>query len=296
MENNKNLKLVILSGKGGVGKSMLASALAMLFSPNKKVVALDCDADAPNLAIWLGGVKKWDKILPVIASAKPEIDFKKCNNCGLCAKNCRFGAIKMENDKPQLNSFLCEGCGACEVICSQKAIKLKPVQNGEIKIKKTKYGFPLIVGQLYPGESGSGKVVDQIKAEANKFNSELAILDSAPGTGCPVTAALRDSNFAILISEPTPSGFTDLKRVLEIVNYFKIPYGIVINKWDINSKLSNKIEKWAGKKFLGKISYDQRIFKAISNLTPILETNLKAKKEIKNIFKKLNQIIGVKNK
>jgi MinD superfamily P-loop ATPase len=149
MENNKNLKLVILSGKGGVGKSMVASALAMFFSQNpkaeqvrygagKKVIALDCDADAPNLAIWLGGVKKWDKILPVIASAKPEIDFKKCNACGFCAKNCRFGAIKMENDKPQLNSFLCEGCGACEVICSQKAIKLKPVQNGEIKIKKTK--------------------------------------------------------------------------------------------------------------------------------------------------------------
>jgi MinD superfamily P-loop ATPase len=117
------------------------------------------------------------------------------------------------------------------------------------------------------------------------------LIDSAPGTGCPVTAALRDSHFAILISEPTPSGFTDLKRVLELVNYFKIPYGIVINKWDINFRLSNQIEKWAGKKFLGKISYDQKIFKAISNLIPILETNLKAKKEIKKIFKKLNQII-----
>ncbi len=307
-------KLVIASGKGGVGKSMLTSAVAMLFAKNKKrVVAVDCDVDAPNLGIWLGGVKNWDKTISVIASAKPEIDYKKCDGCGLCAKKCNFSAIKMVNGKPKVNPFLCEGCGACEVICPKGAIKLKPVQSGEIKIKKTKYNFPLISGQLYPGETGSGKIVDEIKAEAEKFAKNfkwslkfgsnvgvLYIIDSAPGTGCPVTAALRDANFTILISEPTPSGFSDLKRVLEVVNYFKIPYGIVINKWDINAQLSNKMEKLAEKnpggernslrgKFLGKISYDKEIFKAISNLTPILETNLKAKKEIKNIFKSLQK-------
>ena len=112
------------------------------------------------------------------------------------------------------------------------------------------------------------------------------IIDSAPGTGCPVIAALRDANFVILITEPTPSGFSDLKRVLEVVNHFNVPWGLVINKWDINPQLSDKIEKWAGK-FLGKISYDKEIFKAISHLTPILETNLKAKKEIRKIFEKL---------
>jgi MinD superfamily P-loop ATPase len=141
MENNKNLKLAILSGKGGVGKSMLTSVLAVLFaSPpdqnfggggkNKKVVAVDCDADTPNLGIWLGGIKKWDKTLPVIASARPEINYKKCDGCGLCAKNCRFSAIKMKNGKPVVNPFLCEGCGACEVICPKGAIKLNPIQNG----------------------------------------------------------------------------------------------------------------------------------------------------------------------
>jgi len=283
-------KITIASGKGGVGKSMLCSVLAILFSENKKVVAVDCDVDAPNLAIWLGGVKKWDKTLPVVTSAKPEIDFKKCDGCSLCAEKCRFEAIKMVKGKPKVNPFLCEGCGACEVICPQKVISLKPVQNGEIRIKRTKYSFPLVSGQLYPGETGSGKVVTEIKKEAEKFKYDLILIDSSPGTGCPVIASLQDSNFAILVTEPTPSGFTDLKRVLEVVSHFKIPWALVVNKWDINKKLSSKIERWAGKKFLGRISYDKEIFKAIANLKPILETNLKVKNEIKEIFKNFNQL------
>ncbi|MCK4781723.1 ATP-binding protein [Candidatus Parcubacteria bacterium] len=274
---------------------MLTSALAMLFAKERKVVAVDCDADAPNLALWLGGIKSWDKIIPVITSAKPEIDYKKCDGCGLCVENCRFSALRLTpQGKPALNPFLCEGCGACEVICPKGAIKLKPVQNGEIRIKRTRYNFPLVSGQLFPGETGSGKVVDEIKSEASAAAKAMAdkgkiimIIDSAPGTGCPVTAALKDADFTILITEPTPSGFADLKRVLEVVNHFKIPYGVVVNKWDINPKFSNRMEKWARGKFLGKISYDKKIFQAISNLTPIMETNLKAKNEIKDIYDEL---------
>ena len=160
MKNNK-VKLVISSGKGGVGKSMLASALAMLFSKEKKVIAVDCDVDAPNLAIWLNEVKNWEKTRRVSTSVKAVVDYKKCNGCGLCAQKCHFGAIKMKNGKPVINPFLCEGCGVCEVVCPQKAIHMRPVKNGEIKEKKTKYGFPLVVGQLYPGETGSGKIVSE---------------------------------------------------------------------------------------------------------------------------------------
>jgi len=297
---NEEFKIVIASGKGGVGKSMLTSALVMLFNQDQKVVAVDCDADAPNLAIWLGGVKKWDKTLKVFTSAKPEIDYKKCTGCGLCVKNCRFEALKMINNKPKLNPFLCEGCGACEVICPQKAIKIKPIQNGEIKIKNTKYGFPLISGQLFPGETGSGKVVAEIKKEAEKFSKSfkwcqklqnnfevLYLIDSAPGTSCPVIASLQGTDFAILVTEPTPSGFSDLKRVLKVVNHFNIPWNLVINKWDINPQLSRKMKKWAKTKFLGKISYDKKIFQAISNLKPILQTNLRTKIEIQGIYQKL---------
>ena len=118
------------------------------------------------------------------------------------------------------------------------------------------------------------------------------LIDSAPGTGCPVVASLQDANYAILITEPTPSGFSDLKRVLKVVNHFGVPWKAVINKHDINPQLSDKIEKELGrKKFLGRISFDKNIFKAISNLTPIIETNLKAKKEIKVIYNKLKKVI-----
>lgn len=278
-------KVVILSGKGGVGKSMLTSSLAMLFTRDKKkIVAVDCDVDAPNLAVWLDEIGKWDRILPVVTSAKPEINYKKCNSCGLCVENCRFAALNISKGRPKLNYFLCEGCGACEVICPQGAIRLKPVQNGKINIKKTKYGFPLISGQLFPGETGSGKVVSEIKNKAEKFKYDLMLIDSAPGTGCPVIASLQDANFALLITEPTPSGFSDLKRVLKVIEHFRIPWRLVINKYDINLQLSNQIKKWAKGKFLGRISYDKDIFKAVSNLTPIMETNLKAKEEIKKIW------------
>ena len=281
-------KIVVASGKGGVGKSMLTSALAILFAKKFKVVAVDCDVDAPNLAIWLNEVRSWDKTIPVVTSAKPEIDYEKCDGCGICVKKCRFEALRLTlQGKPLLNPFLCEGCGVCEVICPLGAIRLKPVQNGEIKIKRTRYGFPLVSGNLFPGETGSGKVVSEIKKEAEKFDCDIQILDSAPGTGCPVIASLQDANFAVLITEPTPSGFSDLKRVLEVVEHFKISWRLVINKWDINKDLSEKMKLWASNKFLGKISYDKKIFKAIANLTPIMETNLKAKGEIEQILRRL---------
>lgn len=281
------MKIAIASGKGGVGKSMLSSSLTLLFAQKQKVVAVDCDVDAPNLHLWLGGIKNWDKVEKISVSEKPVIDRQKCNLCGRCVDICAFGALSLTSEV-KLNSFFCEGCGACEAICPNKAIKLKPVFNAEVRIKKLK-DFPLISAQLCPGETGSGKIVDKVKQKAEEFKYRTMILDSPAGIGCPVIAALNGIDFVILITEPTPSGFADLKRVLQVVNHFKIPFGVVINKWDINKKESGKIKKYFGKKILGEISYDKKIFKAISNLTPILKTNLKAKKEIINIFKKLKK-------
>ena len=289
---NKRIKLVIASGKGGVGKSMLASSLAILFSRERKIVAVDCDVDAPNLAIWLGEPENWQEIKKISVSEKPIIDSSKLNEkeARSCAKKCRFNALEVKEGKLKLNPFLCEGCGACEIFCPNKAIKMQPVKNGEIKIKKigwARYSFPLISGQLFPGETGSGKIVTEIKEEAKKFDYELMIIDSAPGTGCPTIAALQDADFVVLVSEPTPSGFSDIKRVLKLVNHFNLPWGLVVNKWDINKSLSQKIKRWAGKKFLGKISYDKKIFEAVSRLCPIMKTDLKAKKEIEKIYKNL---------
>ena len=282
------MKIVISSGKGGVGKSMLASSLAMLFAKSRKIVAVDCDVDAPNLHLWLGENEKWDEVKKISTNEKPVIDKTKCNLCGKCVDICAFNALSINHQSLVINHFFCEGCGACEVICPRGAITMKPIKNAEIRIKKDVFGFPLVSAQLYPGESGSGKIVDYIKQKAEKFEYELMIIDSPAGIGCPVIAAVRDTNLAILITEPTPSGLADLKRVLLVVDYFRISYGVVINKWDINRQMSKRIEKEFAGKILGKISYDQKIFTAIANLTPIMTINLKAKREIREIFEKLH--------
>lgn len=292
MKRNKGIKIAIASGKGGVGKSMLCSALAMLFSENnKEVIACDCDVDAPNLAIWLNEDYSWDRSKKISTLEKPVIDYKRCVGCGLCVKSCQFQALHFRSGKPILDYFLCEGCGVCKILCPQKAIELKKVYNGQVSIKKTKYGFPLISGQLFSGESNSGKIVTRVKEEAEKLIYDIMIIDSAPGTGCPVIASLQGVNSVILVTEPTPSALSDLKRVLDTVNYFNISYQIVINKWDINPGLTKKITREFRDKILGNISYDNKIFKAISNLTPIIRTNLKAKKEIINIFDKINNLL-----
>ncbi|MBD3360025.1 MAG: P-loop NTPase [Candidatus Buchananbacteria bacterium] len=291
MNKNKQTKLVIASGKGGVGKSMLTSSLAILFNQHKKIIAVDCDVDAPNLAIWLNEAKDWQKIQKISTAEKAIVNYKKCIGCGSCAKNCQFKSIKMAKNKPQINVFTCEGCGLCEIICPTKAISLHKVKNGEIKTKKTKYNFPLITGQLYPGETGSGKVIDQVIQKAKNYKYDLMLIDSSPGTGCPVIASLKEADKVLLITEPTPSGFSDLKKILQVVNHFAIPYFIIINKWDINKNLSLQIKKWAGKNLLGQISYNPEIFDAISQFKPLMETDLKTKNEIISIYKKLIKLL-----
>jgi len=278
------MKIVVGSGKGGVGKSMLASSLALLFSKTKKIVACDCDVDAPNLGLWLG-FTDYDESEKISTSEKARI----INQKGLDNKIlgiCKFRAIKKVDGMYSINPFLCEGCGACKIVYPD-AIELKPVKNGELRSKKTKYGFPLVSAQLYPGEAGSGKIVEQLRKKAEGYKHDVMVLDAAAGIGCPVIASVRGCDYAVLITEPTPSGFSDLKRILEVINHFNISYGIVINKWDINPKLSEEIEKWSEKKFLGKISYDKKVIYAIVNLIPVVETDSKVVDEIINIFKKL---------
>lgn len=284
-------KIVVGSGKGGVGKSMISSSLAIFLSREHRVLALDSDVDAPNLDIWLGQKGKWKSKTKLKLSSLPVINYNKCDGCGECVKHCQFGAMKMKNGKPKVNNFICEGCGVCKEVCPKNAITMKKVENAYIKEKVTQFDFPLITGQLIPGFTGSGKIVEEIKKQGNKKDWDFMIIDSAPGTGCPVNAALRNTDFVVLVVEPTPSGFEDIKNTLEVVNHFSLKYGVVINKWDLNKKLTRKIEKFFKNRVLGKISYNKEIFKKVSQFQPILKTNLNTKKELIKIFKNLKNRI-----
>lgn len=268
---------------------MLSSSLCLYLAKNKKIVTVDGDVDAPNLHLWLGQDEVWDKKRRISVLEKPVFDLDKCTGCGQCAKICPFGALKMVAGKPKFNRFICEGCGVCEEQCPVGAIKMKPVVGAEIRVKNDAGGFPLVSAQLLPGQTGSGKVVDQALSTASKFTYQVMVVDAPAGTGCPVIAALKEVDFVVLVTEPTPSGFTDLKRVLGVVDHFGLPFGVVVNKWDLNSAYAKKVINFAGNNFLGKIGYDQRIFSALSALKPIMTTDLPAKKEMEKIFESLSQ-------
>jgi len=284
-------KIAISSGKGGVGKSMLTANLALFFAQKYNIVAVDSDVDAPNLSLWLGEENKWSDKETISTKKKPQVHNDKCDDrCSKCPEQCQFKAMSWENNELKVNRFLCEGCGACQYFCPDGVIEMKPVNNGEIKIKTTQKGFPLVVGQLFPGETGSGEVVTKVKEKGSELLTEeddLMLIDSSPGTGCSVIAALRDVDFVVLITEPTPSAYEDLRKVLEVVDHFNIPFGVVINKADLNSKLTTKIKKDYQDNFLGKIGYEEKVYELVSNFQPIFESDLEIKKDIKNIF---NQI------
>lgn len=270
--------ITIMSGKGGVGKSSITASLAVLLSKKYNLVCADCDVDASNLPLVLG-VNDYDEWKNISTNFKAEFDLKKCISCKKCFDICYFNSIEWYNNKPRIKKFSCEGCGACEVICPKNAISLKKVNNAKIGYAITKFGFKVVFSQLNPGESGSGKIVSEVKKKAIKLdeNIEYMLVDSSAGIGCPVIASVSGSDFVLLVTEPTPSGFFDLKRALKIVNHFKIDYGIVINKSDLNKDYTNNMisELKENSKFIYEISYDKSFSKALVELVPIIDYNKK---------------------
>ncbi len=293
-------RITIISGKGGTGKSTVTSSLAIMLSKKKKIVAIDCDADAPDLGLCFGIKDKDYQWTPVETGFKAELIEEKCTHCGKCRDICRFGAISWDKEKnqPIIKRLLCEGCGSCKLICPVSAIRLVKVENGRIGYAKSNYGFNIVTGQLKIGESGSGKVVLFIKTKAeeiaHKENIDIMLIDSAAGIGCPVIASINGSDFVIAVTEPTPSALSDLKKGLQVVEHFMIPYGLVINKFDINKEFSKKIEEFARKNnipLLGKIPYDKEFVNALVNLTPAVVYDKKFEPMFEKIINNLNKLV-----
>jgi len=286
-------KIVILSGKGGVGKSSITASLALMLNKNNKVVVADCDVDAPNLALVLG-VKKFDETKGIEAAEKAVLIKEKCTGCKKCLNQCVFSAITWneKKNKPILDYMRCEGCGTCEIVCPENAIYLKRVENAKVGISEIP--FPIFSGQLKVGESGSGKVVFNIKQMAGKkakeINADYLLIDSAAGIGCPVIASVSGSDFAIIITEPSPSAFNDLKRAMMIVKHFQIPFGVIINKWDLNKDFTAEMEKYFQEnniRVLEKIPYDRKFVDALVSLTPIVIYDKKYESLFEKIISKI---------
>jgi MinD superfamily P-loop ATPase len=290
MQDKSYKQIVILSGKGGTGKTTLSAAFAGLI--DKKVI-IDCDVDAANLHL----VLKPEIINSheFIGGKKASIDLDKCVECGLCQGVCRFDAI---------NNFLidqlsCEGCGFCFRICSLDAIRLNPSKSGsyfECELPdETKFYY----AKLLPGEGNSGKLVSEIKKKALENISpdiEWVIVDGPPGIGCPVNASIASADYVVIVTEPTVSGIHDLKRLVALLNTFKIRSGIVINKYDLNETIATKIFKYAETEkipVIGSIPFDPKFMKALINGTNIIDVDENLSEEILMIWKQLEMQIEI---
>jgi MinD superfamily P-loop ATPase len=278
--------IVVLSGKGGVGKSSIAASLAVALSKEKKIVCADCDVDASNLSLLFAlSEDKYEEWYPLSTNQIAIVDKKRCISCRKCIAACYFKALHIQDNVPTVDGFGCEGCGACALICPVNAIRLEGINNAKIGYAKTKYGFDISSAQLEPGNSGSGKVVAEVRKKAREIapDAEILLIDSAAGIGCPVIASVTGNDYAIIVTEPTPSGFSDLKRALEVVDHFRIKKGIIINKSDLNNAYADKICSFAEKshiKILKKIPFDNMFVKAMTEMIPLVEI----KKEYESIF------------
>ncbi len=249
--------VLFLSGKGGTGKTSLAGAFAFLA---KEKVLADCDVDAANLHLLLDPKITSEGNFQGIKLAVK--DDEKCTSCGKCREVCRFQAI---DENFTIDSYMCEGCGACAYVCPVDAITLLLVDCGRWYTAQSRLG-PLASAELYPGEETSGKLVSLVKEKAaglaKETKVEALLIDGAPGIGCPVIASVRGVSAVILVTEPSLSGLHDLKRILGVVRHFGIPAYLVINKADINEKVSEKIEAFAAQEqlpVLGRIPHDRKV-------------------------------------
>jgi MinD superfamily P-loop ATPase len=288
-------EIVIISGKGGTGKTTLSASFAML-AGNDAVIA-DCDVDAADMHLLLQPdfANKEDFYSGEIAS----IDPGKCTNCGKCNKICRFDAIERKDETFVIDELDCEGCGYCARICPTQAIKMSPALSGRSYISTTKTGNTLVHAELAIGADNSGKLVTKVKKTAKGIAQErkidYLIVDGTPGIGCPVTASLTGADYAIVITEPTVSGIHDMKRIFELLETFKIHAGVIINKHDLNPGKTEEIEQLIqtnGLDYLGKFLYNENFTRSMTEGQTIVEYDPEIKDSMEQYWNKLKTIIN----
>jgi len=281
-------QIVILSGKGGTGKTTVATALSEIA---KDKIVIDTDVDAANMHLVFDYYinSEYD----YYGGKKAEINPNKCSQCGMCELVCRFDAIK----EFKVSRTSCEGCGFCFRVCPDDAISFYESKSGVYSACELEDQSKFYYAQLLAGEGNSGKLVSEIKKKAYeqvKENVKWIIIDGPPGIGCPVNASLSGVDFVVIVTEPTQSGLHDLKRLINLLEIFKIPSGVIINKYDINTDMSNSIEKFIrpeGISLLAKIPFDKKFIKAIQNSKSIIEYDHVYIDTFKTIWNDIQKVI-----
>jgi len=283
-------EIAVLSGKGGTGKTSLSAAFATIC---KNMVVADCDVDAANMYLILQPQDYIEE--QFISGHKAVIDYNTCTHCGLCMNYCRFEAIACIQDKITIFPTSCDGCHLCARICPSHSIAMVPSDKSRWYIGNYRNG-KMVHARLAPGEENSGKLVNVVRDQARKIAKEMGwdtiIIDGPPGTGCPVISSVTGTNKVIIVTEPTKSGFHDIKRVLELVSNFNAKPYVVINKYDLNENITNQLENWCNEHnipVVGKIIFYPPVVHAMLKCKSITEwiPNSEVSREVVKIFNKV---------
>jgi len=274
----------IASGKGGTGKTTVATNLAL--SINEDVQLLDCDVEEPNAHLFIQPVfNKTETIYTPV----PEVDKKRCNLCGKCGEICQFKAIVVIGDIVLPFPELCHSCDGCMVVCPEDAITMTGRELGIIR-KGYRNGIEFIHGELRIGEAMSPPLIREVRTFARP--DKFTIIDAPPGTSCPVIAAMKDTDFVLLVTEPTPFGLYDLKLAAEAVKLLNIPSGLVINCSDIGD---DKVQEYAGEvglPILMEIPFDRRIAEAYSRGEMIIESIPEFREKFLKLFQDIMDLVN----
>lgn len=278
-------QIVVISGKGGTGKTVFSGAFAALA---KNKIMVDCDVDAADLHLLLHPQAREEHEFKSGQTAR--IDQKLCQACGQCIAACRFGAIKEDFT---VEEFSCEGCALCARLCPHQAICMEENVAGKWFVSDTRYG-PFVHAKLGIAQENSGKLVAKIrqvaKAIAEKQPLDYVIIDGPPGIGCPVIASMSGVDCALVVTEPTLCGLHDAKRVMEVAGHFKIPVKLVVNKYDLNPAMTEEIERFCQKQNVpvaGKVAFDKAVVESLVKGITIVEGTSCAAEAARSIWKQL---------
>jgi MinD superfamily P-loop ATPase len=282
-------QLLILSGKGGTGKTTVAGAFIKLHQARSFA---DCDVDAPNLHLiseCIGTPQRRD----YFGLQKAQIDPVLCVNCGRCRDNCRFDAI-FQNEKFVVDVNACEGCGVCAYVCPAAAITLTDAVAGELFLYLDKAVFS--TAKLKMGSGTSGKLVSEVKKQLTAVNNgaDLAIIDGSPGIGCPVIASLSGADMVLVVAEPSVSGISDMERIIKTARYFGTETAVCVNKYDTNLAKTEKIKEYCKENdiaYVGSIPYDRQAVAAINDGKSIVDTACPAGTAVRAVYNKTIEIM-----